>query len=85
MARISKYAYNTFQANITIAKGFIELHSLMDDLLEHGGERTIGQLMSILDSGMKMATGQGLREFEESIERYLSMEIEKKTGIPEKE
>jgi hypothetical protein len=77
LAKVSKSAYRTFQGNITVARGFIELHFIIEDLLEHGGKRTIGKLSLFLERTMKL-TGISWQKLEKLIEKQVADEIKEK-------
>lgn len=77
MAKVSKSAYRAFQANVTVARGFVELHFIIEDLLERGGKKTVGNLMRFGKRMMRIA-GISLQKIERLMEEQLSEEVKEK-------
>jgi len=77
LAKVSRSAYRAFQANVTVAKGFVELHFIIEDLLEHGGEKTVGNLMQFGKRMMKVA-GISWKKIERLVGNQLTEELEGK-------
>jgi DNA-binding transcriptional MerR regulator len=77
LAKVSKSVYRAFQANVTVARGFVELHFIIEDLLKRGGEKTVGNLMRFGKRMMRIA-GISLKKIERLMEEQLSQEAEKK-------
>jgi len=77
LAKVAKAAYHAFQANITVARGFVELHFMIEDLLERGGQKTIGVMMRLGQRMIKLA-GIDWREIEKLVERQFAVNIEER-------
>ncbi len=74
MAKVSKSPHRAFQANITVARGFVELHFIIEDLLERGGKKTIGKMMQFNQRVMKVA-GISMQKLEKQIAEQLVDEV----------
>jgi hypothetical protein len=77
MAKVSKSAYNAFQANVTVAHGFVELHFIIEDLLKRGGKKTVNNLLRF-GKRMLRITGISVQEIERIVGEQITEKAKEK-------
>ena len=86
MAKLSEGPIGAFRLNIRKAFGLTHLQFAIDDILETGGERTLGIFMQRLDEFYVKTLGVSFEELSKPQESILDLEIQKKVdSIPKEE